>query len=152
MEEYYQIKNSKYQINKLGQVRRIFKNGTVSYLQTSTGKNGYLKVRIDNNKDKNVHRLLGLTFLENPDNKPCVDHIDRNRINNDLNNLRWVTYKENSNNREPSKGGVYKTKDKVGGKIYEGWRAYYIINDKKKTKRFKKKEDAEKWLQENNII
>lgn len=56
------------------------------------------------NKDKKrysrkVHRLLGQTFLDNPENYPTVDHIDRNKTNNNLDNLRWVTIQQNGNNR-----------------------------------------------------
>lgn len=42
-----------------------------------------------------IHRLVACTFLENPENKPQVDHIDTNRINNNITNLRWVTNSEN---------------------------------------------------------
>lgn len=44
------------------------------------------------------HRLLAQTFLENPDNKPICDHIDRNKSNNSLSNLRWVSRGENAVN------------------------------------------------------
>lgn len=45
-----------------------------------------------------VHRLVAMAFVDNPDGKPCVDHIDADRWNNVSTNLRWVTQKENCNN------------------------------------------------------
>lgn len=46
-----------------------------------------------------VHKAVAELFIPNPDNKPCVDHIDTNTFNNRVDNLRWVTYKENQNNK-----------------------------------------------------
>lgn len=45
-----------------------------------------------------VHRLMAETFLPNPQNKPTVDHIDRNPSNNFLSNLRWATQSEQNEN------------------------------------------------------
>lgn len=66
-----------------------------------TYTSGYLGVLLSEGttrKDALVHRLVALTFVPNPDNKPQVDHIDGDRTNNRPENLRWVTSKENHAN------------------------------------------------------
>lgn len=57
-------------------------------------KDGYLKCILSNRGEKfyfRVHRLVGITFLENPLNLPEIDHLDFDRSNNNVENLRWVT-------------------------------------------------------------
>jgi hypothetical protein len=64
--------------------------------------NGYCKKMICKDGkmfNTNIHRLEALAFIPNPENKPCIDHIDGNRKNNCLYNLRWCTVKENMNNK-----------------------------------------------------
>lgn len=56
-----------------------------------------------------VHRLVALTFIDNPDNKPQVNHIDGNSFNNNVNNLEWVTCLEN--NRHAIKLGLTKLEE-----------------------------------------
>ena len=56
---------------------------------------GYIYLRV-NIKKYALHRLVALAFLENKDNKPFVNHIDGNKINNNANNLEWLTCSENN--------------------------------------------------------
>ena len=47
-------------------------------------------------KITHIHRLLAITYIPNPHNKPCVNHKDGNKLNNDLSNLEWNSHSENS--------------------------------------------------------
>ena len=49
-----------------------------------------------------IHRLVGYAFIPNPENLPCIDHIDRNKTNNSITNLRWVS-RSNNNRNKPKK-------------------------------------------------
>lgn len=60
----------------------------------TTRKDGYQMISI-NRKVIYLHRFLARKYIPNPDNKPCVNHIDGNPSNNSLENLEWVTYLEN---------------------------------------------------------
>ncbi len=85
----------KYEVSNLGKVRNI-KSGRV--LKTSLNNNGYLRLFLcKNNKRKHLylHRIIATAFIDNPDEKPCVNHIDENKLNNDLSNLEWCTAREN---------------------------------------------------------
>jgi|APCry1669193181_1035450.scaffolds.fasta_scaffold18915_2 hypothetical protein len=139
MSELEELKGfSNYLINKEGQVwSKYFKR----FIKPHTNTKGYFCVYIcdDNKKQSNfsVHRLLGLQFIDNPNNLPIIDHIDGNRKNNCLDNLRWVDAMTNSNNRI-KRGSIYQDKDY--------WRAKICINGKKYTKASKSKEVVEEWL------
>lgn len=73
-------------------------------------KKGYYCVYLcdgKSSKEKKIHRLLALTYIPNPENLPVVDHIDRNRTNNSLSNLRWASFKTNANNIDKEKARQY---------------------------------------------
>lgn len=94
-EEYKEIFPS-YYISNFGNIKH-----DNNLLKKCIHSNGYeqVNIRIGNKYvTKLIHRLVAVAFIPNPDNKPCVDHIDGNKRNNYVSNLRWVTPVENANN------------------------------------------------------
>ncbi len=140
-ENYKSIEGGFYYLTNQG---RIFSTITCKFLKPSVGKNGYISYTLCERKKHYLHRLLGKYFLENPDNLPMLDHIDRNKLNNDLCNLRWVNISDNNSNKV--KGNMHQRKDIVNGKTYTYWRIYYYTDGKKKSKSFKNKIDAENFF------
>lgn len=65
------------------------------FIAQAVGSSGYMVCTL-NSKSKNVHRIIAQCFVPNPDNKPEVNHIDGDKLNNHKDNLEWVTRSENS--------------------------------------------------------
>lgn len=103
MEEVYvPIKNfEEYKISNYGNVKG--KSGNILKCACSRAGGFYPCVTLYKNKKhhgKRVHRLVAEHFIPNPEKKYSVDHIDRNRQNNKVTNLRWATRKEQLNNQK----------------------------------------------------
>ena len=88
-----------YQVSNFGRVKSFYGIGE-KLLTPSCNKSGYQYVVLtDANKVRKsckVHTLVARAFLPNSENKPAVHHRDSNRANNRVENLEWVTYRENS--------------------------------------------------------
>jgi len=79
-----------YQISTFGR----FKNLKGKNKDKFTDHNGYCEIKI-NDKHYSIHRLVAITFIPNPENKPIVNHIDSNKKNNNVKNLEWCNMSEN---------------------------------------------------------
>lgn len=96
-----------YQVSNLGRVKRLaglrmYKNSPSRYfneriLKPKKDKNGYLLVGLSKNgATLKVHRLVANAFIPNPNNYPCINHIDENKENNSVENLEWCTIEYNN--------------------------------------------------------
>jgi len=99
-----------YQISNLGNVKSVTRMTSSSSirggnrfvvgkkLKTIVDTKGYMKVTLSKyskTEQHLIHRLIALAFIPNPENKCCVNHIDGNKLNNNIDNLEWCTAKEN---------------------------------------------------------
>ena len=92
-----------YQVSTWGRVKSLNykRSGKEGILRPVKQNKGYLMVTLckdGKHKQKLLHILVAGAFILNPENKPYIDHIDGNKLNNFYLNLRWCTYKENNNN------------------------------------------------------
>lgn len=85
-----------YLINENGQVYSKKRNKLLSPFYN---RRGYLRVNLYRNKKRkffSIHRLVAMTFLNNSNNLPQVNHIDGNKLNNNISNLEWCTNFQNN--------------------------------------------------------
>jgi hypothetical protein len=117
-----------YSVSSFGRVRN---NKTGRILKKSIHGQGYYKVdlyKYGKAKSMNVHKLVINAFIDNVDDKLCVDHINNNKLDNNVGNLRYATNKENSQNRTMNKNNTSGVKGVSLNKITKKWQATIMID------------------------
>lgn len=117
---------NKYQVSNLGNVRSLnyHREHKVKLLAFIPDSDGYQQVKLCKDGKvtlKRVHRLVAETFIEKVLNKDQVNHIDGNKKNNCINNLEWVTSKENMEHafKTGLMANVYKPRNQLGKKVFQ---------------------------------
>lgn len=122
--------DGEYQVSNQGRVKslksRFGKQPTETIMMLQPEHTGYMRVCLVKNKKPRcipVHRLVAKTFIPNTENKPIIDHINGNRTDNRVENLRWVTHSENSQNTRygSARWNSVKVKDNHGH-IFDSYR------------------------------
>jgi hypothetical protein len=101
-----------YPYDKISQDGRIYSTWMKKEkTQASRGKYKFVSITDKNGKETKIgiHRLVALAYLPNPNNYPCVNHIDGNPSNNNVGNLEWCSYQQNSQHAHDT--GLNKTKE-----------------------------------------
>jgi hypothetical protein len=124
---------------------RIYSKYLKKFRITHIDNNGYIRIRLCKDgigKTFKVHRLVAEHYIPNVENKPQVDHINRNRSDNRVENLRWVTRSENGQNQivhRNSKTQIKNISYLCKQKLYQYTKK---INKQKHSKYFKTLEEA----------
>jgi hypothetical protein len=144
-----------YSINEFGEVKN---NKTEYILKKQIDRYGYYYVSIKSSKKFKLHRLLAKYFKPDEYKEDLqVDHIDRNPLNNSLENLRMVTSQQNNCNRTKKQNCSSKYKGVSFDKRANNWRVCIKINGKSfYIGRYNSELDAaisyNKFLDEHNLI
>ena len=128
-----------YKINKEGDIWSCYYKKIIKFYMSF----GYKRIQLRKNNTRNeyfIHRLIAINFIPNPNNNPFIDHINRIRTDNRIENLRWVSRCENSQNVTKNKNNTsgYKNIHTIKNKGYEYWRIKIIYNNNKYNKSFSK--------------
>jgi hypothetical protein len=131
-EEFKIVDGYNYSISNLGRVRNdktgTFKKGI------NNGK-GYLRVHLyKNNIPKSflIHRLIGIYFIENVNNCKEIDHLNRNKLDNCVDNLRWATSSQNQANRGKKQNTTSIYKGVSFDKVRDKWISRISKDNKQK--------------------
>lgn len=112
----------------------IYNSKTKKYLKGSIGENGYKYYRLSKNNQKKMiyaHRAVAEAFLDNPENLPVVNHKDGNKLNNNIENLEWVSYSENTQHWKDNSDIIFAKREYYDGDLLdEIWKPYsnYLVS------------------------
>ena len=124
---------------------RVFSKFSDKFLKPGTDREGYQHVVLCNQgkrKTQKIHRLVAEHYINNPENKRCVDHINRIKTDNRVDNLRWATHSENGQNRSFNKSNTSGHKYISYNKSTDRWLFQKRVNNKYIQKLLKTKTDA----------
>lgn len=128
---------------------RVWNSRKMAFASPCLSKSGYPRVNLSRGSRDTyqqttacIHRLLGLYYLPNPDKHPCVDHLDQDKTNNTLSNLRWASVSENQQNKSVQKNSKSGLLGVCWSKGHQRWRASIYINKKQKHWHFVDKMEA----------
>ena len=142
MEEYKKIDGyDNYEISNQGNVRNT---DTGKVLKTCKNIHGYYLVGLYKNCIKQtlmIHRLVALHFISNPDNLREIDHINQDKANNTITNLRWISPSNNCRNRSKKQNTSSKFMGVCFDKARGKYRARISINNKRKHIGYYEKEE-----------
>lgn len=97
MEKIFRISNVDYIVSTEGKIfstKKFTNRGHHKEIKQRKNKDGYMEVTVgesNNRKTRRVHRIIAMAFIPNPDSLPEVDHIDNDKTNNNVENLRWIS-------------------------------------------------------------
>ena len=127
-----------YWVSDLGRVKRIYKNGNEKYLNPCTNAKGYKWIDLVRQPKRTkgmIHVMVASCFIDNPDNKLYVDHINEDKSDNRASNLRWATngeYKRNITSlRTTNTSGCVGVHSKKYKGLHWKWCARITLNDKR---------------------
>ena len=124
--------NANYQVSNIGRVRNVKTEKILKPRVGGSGKCYFIVALYKDNTRANsyIHRLVAQEFIDNPVNKKYVDHIDHNKTDNTILNLRWVSNSENSMNRAKQANTSSKYKGVCFRERTNSWMSKIKINEK----------------------